>query len=154
MNKKPTFISRDTMTSDEGYVQWMADIYNERVEIRHQLGGQLGTALDYPQGDESDIVNRHQAGDQLEMPEIFGQVPWTHHVHIISKCQSLDEAQFYIYRVVEEGWSRSRLENQIAANLVVEGHQQAARRLHLPARAGGGAHGEGVGAEEERIRGC
>ena len=33
MNKKPTFISRDTMTSDEGYVQWMADIYNERVEV-------------------------------------------------------------------------------------------------------------------------
>ena len=26
MNKKPTFISRDTMTSDEGYVQRMADI--------------------------------------------------------------------------------------------------------------------------------
>ena len=67
------------------------------------------------------------------MPEIFGQVPWKHHVHVISKCQSLDEAQFYIHRVVEEGWSRSRLENQIAANLVVEGHQQAARRLHLPA---------------------
>ena len=212
MNKKPTFISRDTMTSDEGYVQWMADIkqrfrqsqlkaavrvntamlefywgmgrdivelraeskwgsgffdqlsldlrstfpnetgfsvtnlkymkrwyafYNERVDIRHQAGDELGTALDYPQGDESDIVNRnqagdeidaairqqvvdekgHQAGDQLEMPEIFGQVPWKHHVHIISKCQSLDEAQFYIHRVVEEGWSRSRLENQIAANL-------------------------------------
>ena len=192
MNKKPTFISRDTMTSDEGYVQWMADIkqrfrqsqlkaavrvntamlefywsmgrdivelraeskwgsgffdqlsldlrstfpnetgfsvtnlkymkrwyafYNERVEIRHQAGDELGTALDYPQGDESDIVNRHQAGDQLEMPEIFGQVPWKHHVHIISKCQSLDEAQFYIHRVVEEGWSRSRLENQIAVNL-------------------------------------
>ena len=36
------------MTSDEGYVQWMADIYNERVEIRHQAGDELGTALDYP----------------------------------------------------------------------------------------------------------
>ena len=36
---------------------------------------------------------------------------------IISKCQSLDEALFYINRVVEEGWSRSRLEAQVAANL-------------------------------------
>lgn len=212
MNKKPTFISRDVMTADEGYVQWMADIkqrfrqsqlkaavrvntamlefywsmgrdivelraeskwgsgffnqlsldlrtafpnetgfsvtnlkymkrwyafYNERVEFRHQAGDELGAALDYPQGDESDIVNRHQAGDeidvairqqvvdekghqagdQLEMPEIFGQVPWKHHIHIISKCHSLDEALFYINRVVEEGWSRSKLEGQIAANL-------------------------------------
>ncbi|MBR2771336.1 MAG: DUF1016 family protein, partial [Bacteroidales bacterium] len=59
----------------------------------------------------------HQVGGELEMPEIFGRIPWKHHVHIISKCQSLDEALFYINKVVEEGWSRSRLENQIAANL-------------------------------------
>ena len=212
MNDKPTFISRDMMTSDEGYVQWMADIkqrfrqsqlkaavrvnttmlefywsmgrdfvelraeskwgsgffeqlsldlrmafpnetgfsvtnlkymkrwyafYNERVAIRQQAGDELGAALDYPQGNESDIVNRHQAGDeigaairqqvvdekghqaggQLEMPVIFGQVPWKHHVQIISKCKTLEEALFYINRVVEEGWSRSRLEDQIAANL-------------------------------------
>lgn len=28
MNDKPTFISRDMMTSNEGYVQWMADKSN------------------------------------------------------------------------------------------------------------------------------
>ena len=75
-------------------------------EKSHQLGGQLEV-------DEKS----HQVGGELEMPEIFGRIPWKHHVHIISKCKSLDEAQFYIHRVVEEGWSRSRLENQIAANL-------------------------------------
>ena len=26
MSDKPTFVSRDMMTADEGYVQWMADI--------------------------------------------------------------------------------------------------------------------------------
>jgi len=26
MTDKPTFVSRDMMTADEGYVQWMADI--------------------------------------------------------------------------------------------------------------------------------
>ena len=51
------------------------------------------------------------------MPEIFGRIPWKHHVHIFSKCHSVDEALFYIKRVVEEGWSRSRLEDQVAANL-------------------------------------
>ena len=212
MTDKPTFISRDTMTADEGYVQWMADIkqrfrqsqlkaavrvntamlefywsmgrdivelraeskwgngffnqlsldlrtafpnetgfsvtnlkymkrwyafYNERVTIRHQAGDEIGAALDFPKGDESDVVIRHQAGDEinaairqqvadekshqvggeLEMPEIFGRIPWKHHVQIISKCKTLDEALFYINKVVEEGWSRSKLEGQIAANL-------------------------------------
>lgn len=212
MTDKPTFISRDIMTADEGYVQWMADIkqrfrqsqlkaavrvntamlefywsmgrdivelraeskwgngffnqlsldlrtafpnetgfsvtnlkymkrwyafYNERVTIRHQAGDEIGAALDFPKGDESDVVIRHQAGDEinaairqqvadekshqvggeLEMPEIFGRIPWKHHVQIISKCKTLDEALFYINRVVEEGWSRSKLEGQIAANL-------------------------------------
>lgn len=58
-----------------------------------------------------------QVAGLLEMPPIFGQVPWFHHVHIISKCHSLDEALFYIKKVVEEGWSRSFLESQIAADL-------------------------------------
>ncbi len=51
------------------------------------------------------------------MPEFFGQVPWKHHVYIVSKCKSLDEALFYIDKVVKEGWSRSWLEDQIARNL-------------------------------------
>ena len=59
----------------------------------------------------------HQVGGLLEMPEIFGQVPWKHHVYIVSKTQSLDEALFYIDKVVAEGWSRSWLEEQIAHNL-------------------------------------
>ena len=59
----------------------------------------------------------HQVGSLLEMPEIFGQVPWKHHVYIVSKTQSLDEALFYIDKVVAEGWSRSWLEEQIAHNL-------------------------------------
>ena len=58
-----------------------------------------------------------QVADLLEMPTTFGQVPWFHHVLIISKCQSFDEALFYINKVADEGWSRSFLENQIAANL-------------------------------------
>ena len=210
MTNKPTFVSRDMMTADEGYVQWMADIkqrfrqsqlkaavrvntamlefywsvgrdlvalraeerwgagivkqfaldmrqafpnetgfshtnvkymkrwylfYYERVikgqqpvdQIRHQAGDEKSHQL----GDQLEVIEKsqqvagqlegdkkgHQAGDQLEMPEIFGRIPWRHHVHIISKCQSLDEALFYINKVAEEGWSRSRLEDQIAANL-------------------------------------
>ena len=70
-------------------------------EIRHQVG---------------DIIV-HQAGEKLEMPAVFGIVPWKHHVHIFTKSQSLDEALFYINKVVTEGWSRALLEHHIAAHL-------------------------------------
>jgi predicted nuclease of restriction endonuclease-like (RecB) superfamily len=51
------------------------------------------------------------------MPELFGKVPWRHHVQIFSHCATLDEALFYINKIIEEGWSRSWLEDQIAAKL-------------------------------------
>ena len=43
-------------------------------------------------------------------PEIFAYVPWRHHVEIISKCETIEEALYYIYRTVEEGWSRGNLQ--------------------------------------------
>ena len=63
------------------------------------------------------VIKGQQVAGQLEMPEFFGQVPWFHHVHIISKCHTLAEALFYVNKVAEEGWSRSTLEAQVAANL-------------------------------------
>lgn len=62
-------------------------------------------------------IKSQQAVGQLEMPELFGKVPWGQHISIISKCQSLDEALFYVNKVSEEGWSRSLLENKIATKL-------------------------------------
>ena len=208
MSDKPTFVSRDMMTADEGYVQWMADIkqrfrqsqikatvrvntamlefywslgrdmvelraeskwgsgffdqlsldlrtafpeetgfsvtnlkymkrwyafYNERVVNRQQVVDEISAV----QSDEPNVVVRHQAGDelgaairqqpvdeksqqvvdQLQFPDSFGLIPWGCHILIFSKCQTLDEAIFYINKVTEEGWSRSQLENQITADL-------------------------------------
>ena len=59
----------------------------------------------------------HQLDGFLEMPDIFGLVPWKHHVHIFSKCKTLDEALFYVNIVAKEGWSRSYLEDQVTAKL-------------------------------------
>ena len=61
------------------------------VVIRHQAGDGLGAAIRQQPADEKG----QQAADQLEMPDIFGRIPWFHHVLIISKCQTLDEAIFY-----------------------------------------------------------
>ena len=58
---------------------------NDVTEKGHQLGGLIAAT-----------EKSHQLGGLLEMPEIFGQVPWKHHVYIVSKSKSLDEALIYI----------------------------------------------------------
>ena len=52
-----------------------------------------------------------------EFPAAFGLVPWGHHVEIISKCKTVDEALFYISKTIEQGMSRAALTNCIKANL-------------------------------------
>ena len=201
MSNKPTFVSRDMMTADEGYVQWMADIKQRfrqsqvkaavrvntamlefywsvgrdlvalRAEERWGAGVVKQFALDMRQafpdetgfsdtnvkymkrgylfyyelvikgqrpvdqighqaGDELVVIIRQQVADQieecekgqrlvdqLEMPELFGQVPWGQHIDIISRCETLDEALFYIQQVVDGGWSRPKLNANIDKHL-------------------------------------
>ena len=63
------------------------------------------------------VIKLHQPGGEIPMPKEFGAVPWRHHVEIITKCQSVEEALFYVNKVIEEGWSRRRLEDELANNL-------------------------------------
>lgn len=58
-----------------------------------------------------------QAVGFLEMPESFGRVPWGHHIHIVSKARSLDEALFYINKTIEGNWSRNTLDDNIRHDL-------------------------------------
>ena len=48
---------------------------------------------------------------ELEFPQVFGLVPWRHHVEIIAKCKTVEEALFYIKKCATEGWSRNTLGN-------------------------------------------
>ena len=82
--------------------QWYS-FYFEQFAKSHQVGGQL-TAT----GKSQQVVG------QLEIPEVLGQVPWGHHIQIISKCKSINEAFFYINKITTEGWSRSFLEYKLA----------------------------------------
>ena len=52
-----------------------------------------------------------------EFPSSFAYVPWGHHIAIISKCKSVDEALFYVGKTIEQGMSRAALVNCIKANL-------------------------------------
>ena len=67
----------------------------------------------------SEIHEQKLKQDDSEMmfPSIFAFVPWMHHVLIVQKSKSIDEALFYIYKTVEEGLSRNALDNCIRANM-------------------------------------
>jgi len=59
----------------------------------------------------SDYSIAKQAASQLV------QIPWWHNVVIITKCQSIEEASFYVGNTLKYGWSRSVLTHQIESGL-------------------------------------
>jgi len=90
---------------------------------------------------QSDIISQqaadqfsHQLGDQLQMPAIFGQVPWKHHVYIFTKSKSVAEALFYIQQTIDGNWSRRMLEDNIQSKLYHrQGQAPTNFDTHLPA---------------------
>lgn len=81
------------------------EFYHQRVIIGQQLVDQFAGEIG------------QQAVDQLTMPEIFGMIPWGHHVLIVSKSRSLNEALFYIGKSQEGNWSRKILEDNVGKDL-------------------------------------
>ena len=47
---------------------------------------------------------------ELAFPPLFAYVPWGHHIEIVTKCKTVEEAFFYLQKTIEEGWSRSSLQ--------------------------------------------
>jgi predicted nuclease of restriction endonuclease-like (RecB) superfamily len=85
--------------------QWYS-FYSVRVEKGQRLIGQI---------DEKEKSQR--VVGQLEMPVLFGRVPWGHHIDIVSRCETIDEALFYIKNDIDGGWSRPVLNVQIDGKL-------------------------------------
>lgn len=55
---------------------------------------------------------------QLEkVPQLVGQIPWSHIRTILDKIKNLNEATFYIKETIKNSWSRVILEHQIEYNL-------------------------------------
>ncbi|WP_315061388.1 PDDEXK nuclease domain-containing protein [Capnocytophaga leadbetteri] len=63
-----------------------------------------------------DIIGK-QVVSQLEV-SLFS-IPWGHHIMIMQRCKNTQEALFYVHKTIENHWSRSVLEHQIALNLYV-----------------------------------
>lgn len=93
----------------------MQRIENQNVKKLHQLGAEFGAEKLHQLGGEfGEQKLQRPVG---ELPTLLSFVPWRHHVEIISKCKSIDEAIFYINKTIEQGLSRDALINCIKANL-------------------------------------
>ena len=94
--------------------QWYLFYYQEDAKLQ-QFVAELGIEKLHQAGGETENLKLHQFGGEFPAP--FALVPWRHHVEIISKCKSIDEALFYISKTIEQGMSRAALVNCIKANL-------------------------------------
>ena len=79
-------------------------------ENLHQLGAEIQISKN-----ENNII-RPQLGDEFNVHPIF-QIPWGHHVLIITKCKSIHEALFYVQKTIKNGWNRAMLLNFMDADL-------------------------------------
>jgi len=94
--------------------QWYLFYYQEDIKLQ-QFVAELGIEKLHQAGGETENLKLHQFGGEFPAP--FALVPWRHHVEIISKCKSIDEALFYMGKTIEQGMSRAALVNCIKANL-------------------------------------
>jgi predicted nuclease of restriction endonuclease-like (RecB) superfamily len=85
--------------------QWYS-FYSVRVEKGQRLIDQI-----------NEKEKSQRLVGQLEMPVLFGRVPWGHHIDIVSRCETIDEALFYIKNDIDGGWSRPVLNVQIDGKL-------------------------------------
>ncbi len=65
---------------------------------------------------QSNIIGQRVV-DLFEMPKEFGMVPWGQHIEIIVKCESIDEAWFYIGETIKNNWTRPVLKDKILSGL-------------------------------------
>lgn len=59
--------------------------------------------------------------DQIQIfPQLVGQlfsIPWGHHRYIIDKCKDVEEALFFVNKILENSWSRDVLLNFLDTDL-------------------------------------
>ena len=96
------------------YTQGDSQILEQAGKELQLLKNQHKTKL-YQIGKELDGEILYQDGKEFPLP--FALVPWRHHIEILYRCKSIEEALFYIAKTIEQGLSRDALINCIKANL-------------------------------------
>ena len=97
------------------YTTEAARLQRPVAEIMHQAGAEMEKGKLHQVGAELSEEKIHQVGEEFPLP--FALVPWRHHVEIITKSKSIDEALFYVGKTIEQGLSRVALINCFKAHL-------------------------------------
>ena len=84
----------------------LQQLVGEIVVVENTRLEQIGTA----------IAELQQPVGEIGFPMPFSFVPWGHHILIITKCNDVEEALFYIKLVVDRGLSRNALDDYIRAD--------------------------------------
>ena len=96
--------------------QWYA-FYYQRVTNWQQPIAKLAE-LNWQQPiAKFDEAIRQQPIDELVFPDAFALVPWGHHIQVMSKSKSVDEALFYIKQTIANNWSITDLKYEMKGDL-------------------------------------
>ena len=117
--------SKGFSTTNLWYMKQWYTFYSGASERLAQLGRELPQKKLQQLGGEFQVVENekntklHQTGGEIGIafPSVFAYVPWRHHVEIVAKSKSIEEALFYILKTIEGNWSRDTLVNCIKADL-------------------------------------
>jgi predicted nuclease of restriction endonuclease-like (RecB) superfamily len=102
--------------------QWYV-FYSQEIKKRQQTVGKNSQVL---------LESEKQIGQQVVAQ--LTQIPWGHHIVIISKCKNTNEAFFYIQKTIKNHWSRTVLTHHIESDLFHrEGKAITNFELTLPA---------------------
>jgi len=80
--------------SNLSYIRQWYTFYSRSVIVPQVVGEMQGVVLQY-----------------------IRQIPWGHNREIVSKCQNVSEALFYVQRTIQNNWSRAILLAQIESKL-------------------------------------
>lgn len=96
-----------------------SNLFNIRKWYRFYSSSQI---VQQPVGQIEQEVDQEPVGQIVQQavgqpPTELHLIPWGHHIHIITKTSTLDEALFYVQQTAANSWSRAVLIHQIESDL-------------------------------------
>ncbi len=103
-----------------GFIEQLSkDLQEEFVDIKGLSVSNLRRCKQFYLFYHQTISIRAQLVRELSDLSIF-EIPWGHHLLLLGKIKSPQEALFYIHKTIDNGWSRSILEYHIEKNLYAQ----------------------------------
>ncbi|MCB9188761.1 MAG: DUF1016 domain-containing protein [Flavobacteriales bacterium] len=95
------------------------DFHSAHFEIAQQAVAQLkfDTNLLIAQQAVAQLPEKSQQAVDQNFGALIFSIPWGHHLYILTKVKAPEEVYFYIIKTIQNGWSRSILEQQIESDL-------------------------------------